>query len=353
MLAQKLCGRFLAGFRASSTVVLLVGVLSAASVSRSLLGAPVSVTTTVKPTLSPQSRTFKVFNNYIAAWHMNSSDKSRDQVELFNRRGERLFSLNPLKAVQDAVQMSIWDVGVGASGLVAVAAVFADEERRPSASLLLYSSTGGLIRAYSLTAEQGIRRLAVDESDCIWALGDESGSGDVDPAVAPMVFKYNASGDVVGRYIPRAELPPVFSVDPASGRLAGPDALGLTKDGVWFWLPDRRALVTFHRDGTHIEFLTVGAPAWTPPEGAGGEVEVVFGKPVVLSSGLFVVPVSFHTSTSGETGLYKWTKSGAWTRLTSTLPAGSLRATEGDQLVFGWTTADRQQINLETVELPL
>jgi hypothetical protein len=312
---------------------------------------PPSSGTTVKIALTPQRRTFKAVGGHFVAWQIRSSDTSRDQVELFNGRGEKLFSLNPLKAVEGATEMSIWDVGVGTTGLVAVAAVFADDEGRRSASLLNYSNTRGLIRAFSLDPARMIRCLAVDESDNVWALGEES--GDEDPALVPMVFKYNPSGELVGRYIPRVELPPAVSKEGGDGRVAGPDALGLTKDGVWFWLPERRALVTFQRDGSHIEILNVGTPAWTSPEGTGSDVDVTFGKPVLLSSGAFVVRVSFLGKSSSRGEFYVWDKIRNWKVVSSALPAGNIVGTDGDQLVFGSAKPDWQEITLETVGLPM
>lgn len=183
----------------------VVALLLAGLVGSLVAAASFPTRTTVKVTIPYERRTFKVQNDFVVVWQRRWSDRSRDQVELFNGLGERLFTLNPLKSVQGAIEMSIWDVAVGPTGLLAVAAVFADEEERHSASLLLYSSTGGLIRAYSLDPERMIRRLAVDEDENIWALGENW--GDEDPALVPMVFKYNRNGEVVGRYVPRVESP--------------------------------------------------------------------------------------------------------------------------------------------------
>lgn len=317
-------------------------------------GASFPATTTVRVSIPYERRTFKVVNDFVVVWQARWSDRSRDQVELFNGSGQRLLLLNPLKAVQDAREMSIWDVAVGATGLVAVAAVFADEEGRHSASLLLYSGTGGLIRAYSLDPDRMIRRLAVDEEENVWALGENS--GDEDPAVVPMVFKYDRDGKLVGRYVPRLELPPVVTGDPGPG--PGPDAMGLTKDGVWFWLPERRVLVTFHRDGTHVEILRLGSPTWTTPEGtSSSEAEVIFGKPCLLSTGRFIVRVSFRTATSVQSGIYTWENTkGVWKVLSSsetTLPKGNIVGTDGDRVVFGIARGDQPEIEFESIDLPL
>jgi len=340
------------GFLSRLTVLagVVVALLSVELVGSLVEAASFPAAISVKVSIPYERRTFKVVNDFVVVWQPRWSDRSRDQVELFNGLGERLFTLNPLKSVQGAIEMSIWDVGVGRSGLVAVAAVSADEEGRRAVSLLLYSSSGGLIRAYSL--DRMVRRLAVDEDENIWALGENW--GDEDPALVPMVFKYNRNGELVGRYVPRVELPPIINGD--SGPGAGSDAMGLTEAGVWFWLPDRRALVTFHRDGTHIEIFQIGAPDWAPPDASSSNVEVMFGRPCLLSTDTFVVPVSFRTATASDHAVYAWGKGkAAWKKLSSaatTLPKGSIVGTDGDRIVFGAARSDRPEIEFESVDLP-
>lgn len=131
--------------------------------------------------------------------------------------------------------------------------------------------------------------------------------------------------------------------------------MGLTEAGVWFWLPDRRALVTFHRDGTHIEIFQIGAPNWAPPDASDSNVEVMFGWPCLLSTDTFVVPVSFRAATASDRAVYAWDKGkAAWKKLSSAatpLPKGSIVGTDGDRIVFGAARSDRPEIEFESVDL--
>jgi hypothetical protein len=340
------------GFLSRLTVLAgVVALLSVGLVGSLVEAASFPAAISVKVSIPYERRTFKVVNDFVVVWQFRRwSDKNQDQIELFSRFGERLFTLNPLKAIRGATEVSIWDVAVGPTGLLAVAAVSADEEGRHAVSLLLYSSSGGLVRAYSL--DRMVRRLAVDEDENVWALGENW--GDEDPALVPVVFKYNRNGELVGRYVPRAELPPIINGDSGTG--AGSDAMGLTEAGVWFWLPDRRALVTFHRDGTHIEISQIGAPNWAPPDASGSNVEVMFGRPCLLSTDTFVVPVSFRAATASDHAVYAWDKGkAAWKKLSSAatpLPKGGIVGTDGDRIVFGAARSDRPEIEFESVDLP-
>ena len=336
---------------------ILIASFMTASVLTGFLGGHLAAAsfptrTTVKVTIPFERRTFKVQNDFAIVWLASHlPDNSSDRIELFSRFGERLFTLNPLKAVQGATEMSIWDVAVGPTGLLAVAAVYANEEGRHIVSLLVYSSSGSLVRAYS-PGGMG-RRLAVDEDENVWVLGENWGDEDVPPL--PVVSKFNQKGELVGRYVSRADLPPLVSGE--SGPGAGPDAIGLTKDGVWFWLPERRALVTFHKDGTHIGILRLGTPEWKLPEGTtGSAADVIFGKAYLLPTGKFIVPFAVSTPKGMQSGIYTWEKSkGAWKPLSppgATLPKGVIAGTDGDRLVFGTVKSDRPEIDFESVDLP-
>lgn len=319
-----------------------------------LAAASLPAKTTVKVGIPFEHRSFKVQNDFVIVWLGSQlSDDTKDRIELFDRFGERLFSVNPIKAIQGAIEMSIWDVGVGSAGLVAVSAVSVDKESNRTGCLMFYSNRGKLLGVYPVQPKQFIRRLVVDEEDNVWGLGEDWSDNEETPV--PAVFKYSRGGEFRGRYGPQQGLPP--SVTEETGLLGGPESIGLTKDGVWFWLPDRRALVTFQRDGTHVEISPLGTPEWKLPEGANGSTaEVGFGHGYLLPTGKFVVPFAVNSAKGSQSDIYTWEKSKtAWKLLASpeaTLPKGGIAGTDGDRVVFALPRSDRHEIEFESVDLP-
>jgi hypothetical protein len=305
---------------------------------------------TVKVTIAFKGRSFKVSNNTLVVFQRNWAGKGEDSVELFDWSGGRLASFNPLASVEGAEAMSIWDVAVGSTGLVALAAVFSDSEGRHAASLLQFDTAGRLLHTFNLAPERMIRRLAVDQEENTWALGETSGLEDT--ALTPAVFKYNKDCKLVGQYIPVAELPPPVQQDPQRG--SGPDAIGLTADGVWFWVPERRALVTFLRDGTHVEILDLGTPPWVLPGGvAGHDVEALFNGFSWLSRDTFVAQTTLLALSSSHQDTYTWSKAtGKWTGLSQGGYPGALVGTDGGRLVFGHSDSDRREIEFQWVDVP-
>jgi hypothetical protein len=331
-------------------LAVLVGALVLAQAPMSGLASPVdSSRLTVKVSIPFQRRSFKVSNDVLVVFQRNWADKTKENVELFDRAGERVASLSPLTSVQDAEAMSIWDVAVGRTGPVAMAAVFQDSEGRHAACLLLYDTTGRLLHALNLAPERMIRRLDVDEEGNTWALGETSGVED--PALTPAVFEYDREGKLVGQYVHVVELPPIVADNEERG--SGPDALGLTRDGVWLWVPERRALVTFHRDGTHVEIRNIGAPAWTLPAGAVDHIEVVFGGFCALSGGAYVAQATLLAPSSAYSDIYVWREAGGrWKPLLRAGQGGVLVGADADLMVLGRAKPDGPEIEFQWVDVP-
>lgn len=277
--------------------MILVGRLNALAVERTtyeLSGRPNS------------SRTIKIENNRVLFWVAKAVDRREDQIEIFSRSGKKLVSLNPFSSVAQADMAGIWDVSVGSSGLIAVAADYLDNNYRNAASLFIYKRTGELAKALFLPAHREIRKLEVDPDENIWALGFQSGGKP--PETVPIIVRYNRNGDVTGEFLPRSEFP-ADAVTTLEREGLGAPAMGMKEEHVWFWLPASRKFVTVGKTGKTFQILDTGMPPWPGPDQPTGIVLTEIARMFRLPSGNLIGVARFQDSSKPpklRAALYEW-----------------------------------------------
>lgn len=187
-------------------------------------------------------------------------NRETDQIEVFRWHGQKVVGLNLLQAVEGAHSMSVNEVSIGPTGLVAVIATLADSTLRLSEGLFLYDSNAESLNVFWLPEERGAVRLRVDEDENIWALGE--GAGSKDPSTLPMITKYDKQGNILKEFLSRSEFPVHARLAEEGRDVGGSISFGLTDDRVWFWLPKDRQLVTLRKDGSDVQKVKTGLPSW-------------------------------------------------------------------------------------------
>ncbi len=183
-----------------------------------------------------------------------------DQLEIFRWRGQKVVGLNLLKAVEGAHSMSVNEVSIGPTGLVAVIATLADSTSRLAAGLFLYDPSAESLNVFWLPEWRSVVRLRVDKDENIWALGE--GTESKDPSTLPMITKYDRKGNIVKEFLPRSEFPVHARLAEEGPDVGGSISFGLTHDRVWFWLPKDQQLVTLRKDGSDVQTVKTGLPSW-------------------------------------------------------------------------------------------
>lgn len=302
----------------------------------------------------PQGRGVKVENGYVVVWRLRTENRDEDQVGVFTRFGSKLLSLNPLRSVADARSVSIHDVSVGPTGLVAVAAVFVDSRQRPAASLLLYSSTGGLVHAFRMDPDKEIRKVEVDPQEEIWAFG--MGAGGKDPATVSLLVNYDREGNVMEQFLPRSAFPldaQVVEEGPGSG---GEVSFGLADGKLWFWLPASRKLGTISRDGTGLRVFDTGLPYLPGFAGPSGRVETVVLRSYWIPPGRLLATARFHDESSGRSEIYEWVQATtSWKlipRPETANPSAEFLTVDGNEMVLISFWPERSVYELEWLPLP-
>ena len=145
----------------------------------------------------------------ILSWHSMARDAGSAQVDVSDRYGNHLASLNLLHLVPEAATVDISDVSA-VPGLIATAVAYVSKrgsaQVRPASALVLFDFSGNLISFLSLPPWRDALRIELDADSNIWALnsiGDESkaaGSGS-------MLVEYSAKGAVLKELLPRASFP--------------------------------------------------------------------------------------------------------------------------------------------------
>jgi hypothetical protein len=213
---------------------ILVTIISSCSVYAQPIG-------TVEHT---RNKMVKVENALIISWD-GSSDANANHVEIFDEQGHSITSLNVLRPVQEASQVSISDVSARPGSVIAVAAVYASKEGnrrvRPVASLLLFDFNGHLLSAFALEPSRGIVRLAVDDKSNVWTL---TGYADnKDPSTIAMVVQYTPEG-IVARKLFTRNMFPFHASETWEDTSIGRAFMGYDSGLLWFWLPGSTELVT-------------------------------------------------------------------------------------------------------------
>ncbi|HEV2380020.1 MAG TPA: hypothetical protein VG206_09525 [Terriglobia bacterium] len=261
----------------------------------------------------------RVENGRVASWTVQTSDRGKDQVEVFDLNGAKQLSMNPLRSSADATRIAIWDVSVGSSGMVGIAADYSDESGRVSSALLLYSGAdGSLLKAFSLPAEREIRKLQVGEGDRIWTLG--MGSGAQDPAQVPAIIEYDSSGSVLKQFVPRSKLGTDAVILHEGMRFGGDVSFGIVSGWLWFYLPESRQLTRMRLDGSGLRNVTLPA---LPTPSSSEVLETLVRVSSLASFDRLVAHVSFREETRNESGLFEWTEA---TNSWKSLPVGEVSA---------------------------
>lgn len=296
-----------------------------------------------------EKRLLKVENNSIITFLAQSTNKDEDQIEVFARSGKKILSLNPFRSMEGAVGITLWDVSVGSTGLVAVAGVYANPSKRPAMALLTYSREGQLLRAYYIPPERSILKLEVDADESIWALG--GGSDEKAPATVAMITKYDKRGNVLKDFLPRSDFPMDAKETGEGPDIGGQVSFGLTNERVWFWLPRPRQLVTLRKDGSDVQKFITGLPTWPGSDTPRDKVIAEAARASWLPSGEFLAEVIHKSQSLNKVGLHLWDPaSDAWKLIPTDMTnsgVGRLWAVDQDQMVFVYRWAKRGETLFE------
>jgi len=191
-------------------------------------------------------RTIKPENGLIISWMSGIvNDSTVDQVEIFDERGHKTIGLNVLRPVQEAKDVSIYDITARPDSRIAVAAVYTsignDAHLHITNSLLLFDFSGHLSRVFSLKPPLGVRKLSIDEKGNIWTLTDND--GDKDPATVPLIVEYSPEAKIKKEVLTRAEFPThagILKENLETGRIS----MGYDSGVLSVWLPGSTDYIT-------------------------------------------------------------------------------------------------------------
>lgn len=254
----------------------------------------------------------KVENGFLVAYNGSTEDSTRDQIYVLDWTGRLLRSLNPLGSAAGATSITIWDVSIAPTGVLAVNAVFRSGAGELFAALLTYDYRGNLQRSFAL--DQGeFNKIELDEQGNIWGLG-HGALGD-DAASLPVIFEYDPKGTLLNQFLRRSQFPrDAKHINEGMGH-GGFAAFGLAPGMVWFWLPESRQLVTMKRDGSDVKIVNTGLPAWSEPNKPEGDMEVEIETAQTLPSGQLLFEAFFRSKSghNNKRALFLW--DGAWKRI--------------------------------------
>lgn len=200
----------------------------------------------------------KAENGLIIGWKLNSEDPATRQIDVYDRDGNLLVGLTPLRFVAEARGDSISDVSGLPGRVIVVAAVFSKGDAFvPAASLLYFDFAGRLLLSLALDPSREVMRVTVDAEANVWTL--TAGTGGQKPSDAPMIVGYRMSGQVFKELFIRSDFPVHVSLTQENEEIGVP-GLGHTSDRIWFWLPGSTDLVTFKPDGSSIKRESTNLP---------------------------------------------------------------------------------------------
>lgn len=289
----------------------------------------------------------KIDNGYVIVLSRPNASKRAHRILLYDRSGDRLARVDPLEAAEGAEDLAVWDVSVGPSGLLAVAAVAVGRTRGNVATLLIYGGGNRLVTALGLEPWREIVKLQVDSDGSIWALG--AGAGGKDPALVPAIMRFDSRGQVKD-FLPRATLPSRNAIVTEQGIAEGGDiGFGLTAQQVWLYLPLSRSLVTMNKDGGGVTVTPTGEPAVPFSYSTSELPTVLVQRSALLPAEELVAHWKFKTPSSFHSGLYSWRQSTGWLPVSG--PAVSTRTErflgiDGDCLVTQLLGTDEQRVEL-------
>ena len=150
----------------------------------------------------------KAENGMILSWRSMASDAGSGQVDVSDRNGNHLVSLNLLRLVPEASKVGISDVSA-IPGLVAAAVAYVSKKGpaqvRPESALVLFDFSGNLISFLSVAPWRNALRIELDADSNIWALS--SIADEAKAASGSMLVEYSVKGAVLRELLPRASFP--------------------------------------------------------------------------------------------------------------------------------------------------
>lgn len=208
----------------------------------------------------------KAENGMILSWHSMTRDAGSAQVDVSNRYGNHLASLNLLRLVPEAATVDISDVSA-VPGLIATAVAYVSKRSsaqvRPASALVLFDFSGNLVSFLSLAPWRDALRIELDADSNIWALnsiGDESKSA----GSGSMLVEYSAKGAVLKELLPRTSFPTHANEIKGNPEM-GFAAMGRNGGAVWFWLPGSTEFVTVEGSGGASSIVKTGLPSPNKP----------------------------------------------------------------------------------------
>jgi len=308
----------------------------------------------VDPGLWAGSPHLKVENGYAIFWSLTSGQSPNTQLEIFNRAGTELMSVNLAQMLGAAGGVTIEDVSVSPTGHVAAGVEVADKAGRTHWSLVILGPSGQLFSSTNFSKGLGILKVAVDEQEHVWALS--MGAGPSDPAAAPVITKYDRDGSVSGEFLKFSQFPKDATAVHEGMAAGGDVAFGCLGDKVWLWLPSSQDFVTAG-GGSAPQIVHTGLPAWAGPAAAKQLIRVQ--KSALLVDGSLLSEVTFlatsATGSSARDELYWWNpKTSLWTVLVLPHAAQRLDAFIGadvNELVFVRAHRDDSSFEIQWVSL--
>lgn len=221
---------------------------------RSACGAQATVS--MRSSLA-ESGWFKVSHGYIVAFNRRSQKlRGRDSLEVLDREGRRVVTLDVLGQLPGVVELALADVSISPADRVLVVAATVRRMDGGVQSMLLYFTPDGLLeRGLDIPPGREINRIDLDEDGNVWTLTDYFGRGD--DTTGPLIFVYDHTGHLIKSLLRRTDYSAGFREDPRKGGVVG---FGLTDNGVWFWQPSCHRMTVVSREGRVIRQMSVALP---------------------------------------------------------------------------------------------
>ncbi|NWG13842.1 MAG: hypothetical protein HXY20_09940 [Acidobacteria bacterium] len=238
--------------------ILSVGLLAISSVSAQ---GQTEEKVIIQPGAIDRCTFLAIDNGYSTYYEELSAEHQAWRIHVLNRSGIPVCSIDPLGQIEGAKDLSVYDVSVGRSGLIAVSLVAVDDMSDPASMLLMYDLAGRLKNALKLEPGKHLEKLKVDADDSIWGVGYSSGASD--PSRVPMFYRFSELGKRTEGFFARSDFPEIASgtknyvVTPSTHV---PIGFGVTPKTVWCWLPSSQELVLFDKSGSNLRRYRTGLP---------------------------------------------------------------------------------------------
>jgi hypothetical protein len=254
------------------------------------------------------------------------------KINIVDFTGKLSVSLDPLKQINKAADLSIYDVSIGKSGKMALSLVATSTPSQFASLLLVYDPQGHILNAKKLPAGGEMGKLKVDDDDSIWGLRLGAATESLDTAA--LFCKFTNLGAEEHGYFDRNQFRVGKRIRSVVSKV-GVLSFGLTSNKVWAWLPETQELITFNKKGTELQRLYTGVPPFPSPETDRIRIHTAF----LTESGYLIGPVAFTSSThnSGSVSLMRWNPIRQWEPMSHDgieTSKSRLIGVEGNNLIF-------------------